>query len=227
MKTLLYKEFKLAVHTLCYIFVILFPFMIFIPNYPLFVAFIYVVSCYPILFLGSNKGQQSNDLLYTTLLPVRKKDIVLARILTVCILQLFTMVLTAILCPMAIQVVGNMAKADPNIVNVGFPRETLVSFFAFLLIGYSITDLIFFSIYYRNGKAILSSTLLSLLAFIVFMFVVTVVLPDPYFTWFYNTFCNISLGIQFIYLAISIVIYIVMHYVVYKVASNRLEKVDF
>lgn len=227
MKTLLYKEFKLAVHPLCYIFVILFPFMIFIPNYPLFVTFIYVVSCYPILFLGSNKGQQSNDLLYTTLLPVRKKDIVLARILTVCILQLFTMVLTAILCPMAIQVVGNMAKADPNIVNVGFPREALVSFFGFLLIGYSITDLIFFSIYYRNGKAILSSTLLSLLAFIVFMFVVTVVLPDPYFTWFYNTFCNISLGIQFIYLAISIVIYVVMHYVVYKVASNRLEKVDF
>ena len=73
MKTLLYKEFKLAVHPLCYIFVILFPFMIFIPNYPLFVAFIYVVFCYFILFLGSNKGQQSNDLLYTTLLPVRKK----------------------------------------------------------------------------------------------------------------------------------------------------------
>ncbi len=120
-----------------------------------------------------------------------------------------------------------MAKTDPNIVNVGFPREALVSFFAFLLIGYSITDLIFFSIYYRNGKAILSSTLLSLLVFIVFMLVVTVVLPDPYFTWFNNTFCNISLGIQFIYLAIGLAIYVLMHYVVYKVASNRLEKVDF
>jgi len=40
------------------------------------IGFIYILSCYPILFLGANKGQQSNDLLYSTLLPIRKKDIV-------------------------------------------------------------------------------------------------------------------------------------------------------
>ena len=87
MKALLYKEFKLAMHPICYIFICLFPFMLLIPSYPIGVGFIYLMSCYPILFLGANKGQQSNDLLYSTLLPIRKKDIVKARIFTVIIMQ--------------------------------------------------------------------------------------------------------------------------------------------
>ena len=81
MKALLYKEFKLAMHPICYLFIFLFPFMVLIPNYPLAVGFIYILSCYPILFLGANKGQQSNDLLFSTLLPIRKKDIVNSKII--------------------------------------------------------------------------------------------------------------------------------------------------
>ena len=101
MKALLYKEFKLAMHPICYIFIIAFPFMILIPSYPLAVGFIYVLSCYPILFLGANKGQQSNDLLFSTLLPVRKKDIVLARIFTVLFMQAAFIAVMSILYPIA------------------------------------------------------------------------------------------------------------------------------
>ena len=64
---------RLSMHPICYIFIALFPLMFLIPSYPLGIGFIYVLTCYPILFLGANKGQQSNDLLYSTLLPVRKK----------------------------------------------------------------------------------------------------------------------------------------------------------
>ena len=97
MKALLYKEFKLAMHPLCYLFIFLFPLMILIPSYPIAVSFIYILSCYPVLFLGANKGQQSNDLLYSTLLPVRKKDIVLARIITVLVMQFVAMAVMS--CP--------------------------------------------------------------------------------------------------------------------------------
>ena len=93
MKALLYKEFKLAMHPICYVFLLAFPAMILIPNYPIGIGFIYLMSCYPILFLGANKGQQSNDLLFSTLMPVRKKDIVLARIITVLSLQAAYMLL--------------------------------------------------------------------------------------------------------------------------------------
>ena len=63
MKALLYKEFKLAMHPICYVFIAMFPLMILIPSYPIAIGFLYVLTCYPILFLGANKGQQSNDLL--------------------------------------------------------------------------------------------------------------------------------------------------------------------
>ena len=54
MKALLYKEFKLAMHPICYLFICVFPLMILIPSYPLGIGFIYVLTCYPILFLGAN-----------------------------------------------------------------------------------------------------------------------------------------------------------------------------
>ena len=103
MKALIYKELKLAMHPICYVFIVLFPFMILIPSYPLGIGFIYVLTCYPILFLGANKGQQSNDLLYSTLLPVRKKDIVLARIMTVILMQI-----TFIVCMIIKINIGNI-----------------------------------------------------------------------------------------------------------------------
>ena len=102
MKALLYKELKLAMHPICYVFIALFPFMILIPSYPIAIGFLYVLTCYPILFLGANKGQQSNDLLYSTLLPIRKKDIVKARIMTVFLMHLVFIALTSALCPLAI-----------------------------------------------------------------------------------------------------------------------------
>ena len=107
MKALIYKEFKLAMHPICYVFIAVFPLMILIPSYPLAIGFIYVLTCYPILFLGANKGQQSNDLLYSTLLPVRKRDIVLARIITVVILQFAFMAIMSLLYPLAYMLFGN------------------------------------------------------------------------------------------------------------------------
>ena len=101
MKALIYKEMRLSMHPICYIFIILFPLMILIPSYPLGIGFIYVLTCYPILFLGANKGQQSNDLLYSTLLPVRKKDIVMARIITVILMQVAFMLIMSALYPLA------------------------------------------------------------------------------------------------------------------------------
>ena len=44
MKALIYKEFKLSMHPICYIFVAAFPLMILIPSYPIGIGFIYVLT---------------------------------------------------------------------------------------------------------------------------------------------------------------------------------------
>ena len=230
MKALLYKEFKLAMHPICYVFIALFPFMILIPGYPLAIGFIYVLSCYPILFLGANKGQQSNDLLYSTLLPVRKKDIVLARIMTVSIMQFAFIALSTCLLPLAMLIQNNIvASADPNanmdsIAHAGFDLPSFPLVIAIVLVGYSIADLIFFPIYYKKGKSIVMSTLFTILGFVVYIGITTIAVPYIIGVDKANA---IPLWIQFIALGVTLLIYVGFHYLIYEISAARLEKVDF
>ena len=231
MKALLYKELKLAMHPICYVFIALFPFMILIPSYPIAIGFLYVLTCYPILFLGANKGQQSNDLLYSTLLPIRKKDIVKARIMTVFLMHLVFIALTSALCPLAIFINNNIndaaLAADSNanpVVVPGLGLHSYVLVLAIVIIGYAIADLIFFPIYYKNGKSIVMSTLMMILGFVLYLGIFTIGLPFiPGLEWINE----LPLYVQLIILGVSIIIYIALHLVVYKVSYKRLEKVDF
>ncbi len=224
MKALVYKEFKLAMHPICYLFIFLFPLMILIPSYPLAIGFIYVLTCYPILFLGANKGQQSNDLLFSTLLPVRKKDIVLARIITVAIMQFVFIAIMSCLYPLALFINSQI----PDATNAGLSLNGYVSVVGIALIGLSIADLIFFPIYYKHGKSIVMSTLLTILGFVAYLGIFTIGLPYvPGLEWYSHFLCDSGLGAQFIVLGASLVIYLLIHLLVYKISAKRLEQVDF
>ena len=224
MKALLYKEFKLAMHPICYLFIALFPLMILIPSYPLAIGFIYVLSCYPILFLGANKGQQSNDLLYSTLLPVRKKDIVLARMVTVAIMQFAFIAIMSALYPLAVLINKNIPGAS----NPGLTLNGYVSILGIAIVGYAIADLVFFPIYYKHGKSIVMSTLLMILGFVVYLGIFTIGLPYvPGLEGYKKFLCDSGIGYQFIVLGGTLVIYAALHIVVYIISAKRLEKVDF
>ena len=226
MKALLYKEMRLAMHPICYVFIALFPFMILIPSYPIAIGFIYVLTCYPILFLGANKGQQSNDLLYSTLLPVRKKDIVLARIMTVAIMQFAFIAITCCLLPLAFLIQKN---AGPDAQMPGLGLNGFVSVLAIAIVGYSVADLMFFPIYYKNGKSIVLSTLMTILVFVVYLGIFTIALPyipvikDGYLKVLQGS----GLGVQFAILGGALVIYVLIHILVYRISAKRLERVDF
>lgn len=234
MKALIYKEFKLAMHPMCYLFIVLFPFMVLIPIYPLGISFIYILTCYPVLFLGANKGQQSNDLLYSTLLPVRKKDIVLARIITVLFMQVASMLIMSALYPLALLINQSMAEAaaaaraagqmaeDP--VNAGLTLNSFVLVLAFAVLGYALADLIFFPIYYKHGKSIVMSTLFTIIGFVFYIGIFTIGLPYVPGCEILN---NLHIGIQFACLGGTILLSALIHLLVYKISSKRLEKVDF
>jgi hypothetical protein len=227
MKALIYKEMRLSMHPICYIFIALFPLMILIPSYPLGIGFIYVLTCYPILFLGANKGQQSNDLLYSTLLPVRKKDIVMARILTVIFMQIAFILVMSALYPVA-RIINNAiaqsAEKPSEYMIPGLGLDSYVLLVAIALIGYAIADIIFFPIYYKHGKSIVMSTLFTILGFVVYIGIFTIGLP---FIPGLDILNNLHLGIQFAILGGAILISFLLHFVVYKISSKRLEKVDF
>lgn len=227
MKALLFKELRLAMHPICYVFVALFPLMILIPSYPIGIGFIYVLTCYPILFLGANKGQQSNDLLYSVLLPVRKKDIVLARILTVVLMQTAFILLSSALYPLSRMINTLVVQSAENPAEFKIPGlglDSYVLLLAIAIIGYALADLIFFPIYYKKGKSIVMSTLFTILGFAAYICIVTIALP---FVPGFEIMNNMHIGIQFAVLSGAILFSFLLHFVVYKIASKRLEKVDF
>ena len=225
MKVLLYKEFKLAMHPMCYVFIALFPLMILIPSYPIAIGFIYVLSCYPVLFLGANKGQQSNDLLYSTLLPIRKRDIVKARIFTVAIMQFAFIAIMSALAPLAISLRQAIATSSGEpVVDIGLGMGSFVLILAIAIVGFSVADLIFFAKYYKNGKSIVGSTLLTILGFAAYLGIFTIALPFIPGLGFLN---HLPLYAQFIVLGAALGIYAAMHVLVYKVSSKELERVDF
>ena len=227
MKALLFKELRLAMHPICYVFVALFPLMILIPSYPIGIGFIYVLPCYPILFLGANKGQQSNDLLYSVLLPVRKKDIVLARILTVVLMQTAFILLSSALYPLSRMINTLVVQSAENPAEFKIPGlglDSYVLLLAIAIIGYALADLIFFPIYYKKGKSIVMSTLFTILGFAAYICIVTIALP---FVPGFEIMNNMHIGIQFAVLSGAILFSFLLHFVVYKIASKRLEKVDF
>ena len=231
MKALVYKELKLAMHPICWVFIFAFPLMILIPSYPIAVGFIYILSCYPILFLGANKGQQSNDLLFSTLLPVRKKDIVLARIITVAIMQFIFMAVMSCLYPLAVAINNSIhieGEANATTITPGIGLNGFVSVLAIAVVGYSIADLIFFPIYYKNGRSIVMSTLFTILGFVIYLGIFTIAIPYiPGCEGYVQLLCKSGIGYQIMLFGIALVIYFIVHFLVYKISAKRLEKVDF
>ena len=62
MKALIYKEFKLSMHPICYIFVAAFPLMVLIPSYPLGIGFIYILVYFSLNgSLGEHNFQDKNN----------------------------------------------------------------------------------------------------------------------------------------------------------------------
>lgn len=138
LQNLLRKEFKLSVHPTSWMFLLLAA-MLFIPNYPYVVAFFYQTLAIFFMFLG---GNTTNDIFFTTLLPVRKRDTVKARVLTVVILQLLQIIASI---PFAIlrstlNPEGNLVGLDANIALFGL---------AFIMFG--VFNLVFLTQFYKSA----------------------------------------------------------------------------
>lgn len=227
MKSLLYKEFRLAMHPLCYVFTFIFPLMLLIPNFPLFVGTLYVIPGFAVLFLGAKKGKQSNDLFYSTLLPVRKQDIVKARMASVMFMEIGALLMMAAMFPIKLLIEKNIDVQSP------FTTNGIVSCFAFALIGYAIVNMIYFFMFYKSGRSVTTPTLIAAFFYIIYILVFTSVLPavnpgtgEPIIPGYYHAFMDINLGVQFAYLAVALLIYIVANILICIQAGKELNRVD-
>lgn len=138
MKNLLYKEFRLVVSPL-YFLTVLFGALLLIPQWPYFIAMLYLF-----FFIVPNvfaNAKAINDTGFTMMLPIRKRDAVKARVISVAALEL-AQVVTAVpfaFLNMSVYPRGNML-IDANLAYLGC-----------VFMMYGIFNAIFFPMFYKTA----------------------------------------------------------------------------
>ena len=144
MKNLLQKELRLALHPTNIIFLSLSA-MLLIPNYPYLITFFY--TALGLFFLCLN-GRENHDIEYSLTLPVRKREIVAARIAFAVAIEVLQLLLAAVFA-----LLHNRLMPAANAVGM----DANVAFFGFAMLLLGLYNLLFFTQYYANpakvGKA--------------------------------------------------------------------------
>ncbi len=214
MTKLLAKELRLAMHPTSLIFLGLSA-MILIPNYPYLITFFYTGLG---VYFTCLSGRENHDIAYSVALPVRKTDIVKARILFVAAIELVQMALAVpfALLRSRMPLPGNLVGMDANLAFFGF---------AFLSLG--IFNVVFFGIYYRDvrkvGKAFAAASvwIFSYMAVVEASYHVLPLFrdrldrPDPE-----------ELGLKLIVLALGIFSYLALTLTAYLRGCRDFEKQD-
>lgn len=146
MKNLIFKEFKLSVHPLTYLMMALIA-LASLSGIGSFYPLCLFGVLYTFPFMGIKKGVTNNDLYYSLLLPVRRENVVKARIASTTVLQIIYTVLVLIL--------SGVAMVIPN--EIPLKQVSLAQPFALIaicLIAYTIFDFIYIPWFYHNGKEV-------------------------------------------------------------------------
>ena len=158
MKNLLIKELKLSSHILSYLF-LAFSFMAFIPGYPILISAFFI--CFGI-FQTFQNGRETNDVLYTVLLPVEKRDVVKARYAFVCFIQGCAFFLSSVFTALRMLLLGGAAPyADNPMMNAN------PVFLGWVLLVFALFNVLFVGGFYKTaykfGRPFIAFIVVSLL----------------------------------------------------------------
>ena len=207
MAKLLAKEFKLFTHPTSWLF-LSFGAMMLIPGYPMYIPLFWVTLG---LFYACLSARENNDLYYTLLLPVRKRDAVRARGLYFAAMELLQL---AACVPFAIlrHVLGIGANA---------------ALFGLVLILMRLFNLSFLPRLYKNPSAVGKPFLL--VTVFVFLYIVAAELccfTVPFFRDVLDTPDPQHLGAKLAVLALGAALFVLLTLLGTRRAERIFEKVD-
>ena len=207
----------------------MFTLMGLIPSYPPTVAYIYTIASYTFLFLGANKAQTTNDLFYTLNLPIQRKDVVKARMMSLSFLQILTTVPLIICLFIRAAFINKFIILDGGEVLLSIDFYQLPVLLAIVLFTFSIIDLIFVPWFYKTGKSIIGPMLVSTLLGALLLFGLPIGLA--YIPGVLDMLTigheNANYFIQFGALAFGIFCYVASRFIITKSATRNLEKLDY
>lgn len=215
MKTLLKKEFKFSASLLSYLFIVA-AFMTFFPGYPILCGAFFVSMG---IFYTFQSGREGNDALFSSLLPVKKGDVVKARYIFVVVIEMLAFVLMSAVTVLRMTILAaaapyvNNALMNANLMFLGFALLIFSAFNVFFVNG-------FWKDAYRIGKPFLISCIVT---FIIIGIAETLHhIPGL-------EVLNTPLGmveIQLSILAASVIIYVVSTIIACRRSVESFERID-
>ncbi|KLU60049.1 hypothetical protein CEB3_c34800 [Peptococcaceae bacterium CEB3] len=214
MKDLLYKEFRLCWHPAMFLFLLFGTFLLF-PSWPFFIAFGYIVFPVNTLFFVDRANR---DVFFTALLPVRKKDVVLAKVCLVAIIELLQIIVAV---PFA--VINNAVYLKGNMVGM----NTNFAFFGLVLMMYAIFNLIFLPGFYKTAYKVGMPIILAICAAAVYVTAVDVaVVSVPVLRASLDGLGSSHMASQLPVLFAGIILFASLTLLAYRISARRFERLD-
>lgn len=215
MKKLFYKEMKLSANPLTYWF-IAFSAMTMIPSYPILVGSFFI--CLGI-FHTYQQIREYDDVTYTVMLPVKKRDIVTAKYLFVLFIELTAFILCTLLTIIRMKILGTAVPyatnqlMNANMAYLGYTMIVFAVFNSIFLAG-------FFKTTYKIGKPFFIFCVVSFI--IIIMGEILHHIPDLESL---NNPSNLSMP-QVVIFAIGIVVFMLCTWLSYQKAVKDFEGID-
>lgn len=216
MYNLLMKELKLGVNPFFYFMPFLFGALMLIPGWLYFLVILYF--CFitiPNMFAGY---KTQNDLIFSSMMPVTKKDIVIARVSVIVILEVMHIVVAMIYGLITL-------RLYPNLKYIFFAPT--FGFWGLCFVMLAIFNIIFIIMYYKTAYKYGAAAFVSTAAAMLFA-------GGAEWLGIQNSFVNDlfkgtgadNLAIQLSILITGIVIFAIFTIIAYHISNKRFEKVE-
>lgn len=216
MRNLLIKELRLSTIMLTYLF-LGFSLMTFIPGYPILCgAFFFCLG----IFQSYQASREANDIMYSVLLPISKKDVVKAKYLAAAVLQMAAFILCAVCTLVRMIFMSDAGAYETNVM-----MAANLVYLAFVLLIFAVFNWIFIGGFFKTAYGIGKP----FVVFIVVNFIIIIIAEAlhhlPGLDWI-NALDFNNVGGQMAILATATIIYIVVTAMSCKTSQNRFEKID-
>lgn len=216
MSNIMLKELKLSASPLAYIF-IAFGLMFFIPGYPILCGAFFITLG---LFQSFQAAREANDIVFSSLLPIAKKDVVKGKYLFVLLIEGCGFLLMVIAAIVRMTALANAPVYRQN----ALMNANLFALGAALVI-FGLFNLIFLGGFFKTAYKIGRPFVIYIIVGFVMIFVFEALHHVPGLEAL-NSFGTENMGLQMILLIAGAVLFIIMTGLSYKSACKNFEKID-
>lgn len=216
MRKILLKECRLSASVLSYLFIIAGS-MFFLPGYPVLCGAFFVTLG---IFQSFQNARETNDILFSALLPIAKKDVVKGKFLFVCLIEFLSLIVMGVAVFVRMTALANApAYRDNALMNANFFALGI----AFLIFG--LFNLVFvggfFKTAYRFGKPFVTHIVLTF----VLIFIAEALHHIPGLE-FLNAFGCEHITTQTMLLSAGMLAFALLTFLSYRLSCKRFEKID-